>query len=138
MYAILYNTATGAFLALTDNHVDPLPTGYSAKSIGAIKPDLDAYAWDPSTLGLVPRTPQRLISKVVFIQRFTNAERIAFFSFYLDSTKGEAQRKNVFALEQYLVYLDVINLDDASIVSGMQYLETVGILAAGRAAQILS
>jgi hypothetical protein len=74
----------------------------------------------------------------VFIQRFTNAERILFFSYYLDSTKSEAQRKNVFAFEQYLVYLDIINLDDASIVAGTQYLETVAVLAAGRAAQILS
>ncbi len=138
MYSILYTTATGAFVALTDHRVDPLPAGLSAKSVGTMKPDLDAYQWDPATLGLVPRTPQRLISKYLFIQRFTDAERRDLFGFSLDSTKTEAQRKRVAAFVWYLDFLDVINLDDASLVAGMQYLETVAVLAAGRAAQILS
>lgn len=137
-WKILYATTGGAFLALTDNHLDPLPAGYSAKSVGTVKPDLDAYQWDPSTLGLVPRTPQRLISKYVFIQRFTDAERRVLFGFSLDSTKTEAQRKLVTAFVWYLTFLDSINLDDASIVAGVQYLETIGVLTAGRAAQILS
>ena len=137
-YAIIYNSGTGAFFALTDRHVDPLPVGYAAKSMGTEKPDLDAYAWDAATLGLVPCTPQRLVSKYVFIQRFTDAERRSLFSFSLDSTKTETQRKNVFAFERYLDFLDIINLDDTSIVAGMTYLETVAILAPGRAAQILS
>jgi hypothetical protein len=136
-WKILYTTTNGAFMALTDNAVDPLPATLAAKSYGS-KPDLDAYTWDPSTLGLVPRTPQRLISKYVFIQRFTDAERRVLFGFSLDSTKTETQRKNVFAFERYLDFLDMISLDDTSITAGMAYLETVAILAAGRAAQILS
>lgn len=136
-WTILYATTTGSFIALTDNCVDPLPAGIGAKTVGLDKPDLCLYTWDPATLSLVQRVPARIIYKYLFIQRFTNTERIAFFSFYLDSTKTEVQRKNVFAFEQYLVYLDTINLDDESIVQGTNYLETVGILAAGRAAQIL-
>ena len=137
-WKIIYTTATGAFFALTDNAIDPLPAGYAAKSIGNAKPDLDAYQWDASTLGLVPRTPARLVSKYVFIQRFTDAERRLLFGFSLDSTKTEAQRRLVHAFVQYLTFLDTINLDDTSISTSMQYLETAGVLAAGRAAQILS
>ncbi len=137
-WKIIYNTANGSFFALTDNHTDPLPAGYAAKSVGEEKPDLDRYQWDPSTLGLVPRTPARLISKYLFIQRFTDAERRVLFGFSLDSTRTEAQRKLVAAFVWYLTFLDTINLDDASIVAGVQYLETVAVLAAGRAGQILS
>lgn len=138
MYSILYQTSSGAFVALTDRTVDPLPTGLSARSVGTDKPDLDQYQWDPASLGLVPRTPQRLVSKYVFIQRFTDAERRVLFGFSLDSTKSEAQRKLVAAFVWYLTFLDTINLDDGSIVAGVNYLETATVLAAGRAAQILS
>lgn len=139
MYSILYNTATGAFLALTDRAVDPLPAGYAAKSVGTDKPDLDKYQWDPASLGLVPRTPQRIVSKLVFITRFTDTERRDLFGFSLYATaKTEAQRMRVAAFVWYLTFLDMVNLDDTSITAGMSYLETVAVLAPGRAAQILS
>ena len=138
IWKIIYATTGGAFLALTDNHIDPLPDGYAAKSVGTVKPDLDAYQWDPATLGLVPRTPQRIVSKLVFITRFTDAERRDLFGFSLNSTKTEIQRMRVAAFVWYLTFLDGINLDDASIVAGVNYLEAVAVLAAGRAAQILS
>ena len=99
---------------------------------------MDNFQWDPSTRALVPRTPQRFLPKWFFIQRFTDSERKAFFGFPLDSTKTEAQRKIISALMWYLLYLDTINLDDTSLVAGVQYLETIGVLATGRAAQILS
>lgn len=35
-------------------------------------------------------------------------------------------------------FLDSINLDDASIIAGVNYLETAAVLASGRAAQIIS
>lgn len=138
MYWVLYATSSGAFVALTDNAVDPLPAGLAAKSFG-VKPDLDAYAWDPATLGLVPRTPQRIVSKLVFITRFTDTERRDLFGFSLYATaKTEAQRMRVAAFVWYLTFLDMVNLDDTSITAGMNYLETVAVLAPGRAAQILS
>ncbi len=137
-WRILYSIANGTFVALTDNMVDPPPSGYATKSVGNERPDLDKYQWDPSTLGLVPRAPSRLISKYFFIQRFTDTERRELFGFSLNSTKTEAQRMRVAAFVWYLTFLDTINLDDTSIVTGMNYLETVAVLAAGRAAQILS
>ena len=136
-WTILYNTANNGFVALTDAYSDPPPSGIAAKTVGAEKPDLDLYTWDPSSLTLVPRVPARIVFKYVFILRFTDSERRAFFSFPMDSSKTETQRKNVSAFMWYLLYLDMINLDDQSIVDGVNYLETVGILAAGRAAQIL-
>lgn len=138
MYSIIYQTGNGVFVALSENHIDPLPSGLSAKSVGELQPDMSAYQWDPSTFGLVPRTPQRIVSKLTFIQRFTDAERRALFGFSLDSSKTETQRKLVFAFERYLDFLDMINLDDTSVASGMLYLETVGVLTSGRSGQILS
>lgn len=74
----------------------------------------------------------------MFITRFTDAERRLLFGFSLDSTKTETQRKLVHAFVTYLTFLDSIHLDDGSIVAGVNYLETAGVLLAGRAAQILS
>lgn len=138
MYFILYTASNGAFLALATSVSDPLPAGISAKSVGTDKPDLDKYQWDPATLGLVPRTPARMISKYIFIQRFTDIERRDLFGFSLNTTKTEAQRMRVAAFVWYLTFLDAVNLDDTSLTSGMSYLETVAVLAPGRAAQILS
>lgn len=138
MYFILYSVANGAFLALATSAVDPLPAGFAAKSIGTDKPDLDKYQWDPATLGLVSRSPQRIVSKLVFITRFTDAERRDLFGFSLNSSKTEVQRMRVAAFVWYLTFLDMVNLDDTSLAAGMQYLETAAVLAVGRAAQILS
>jgi len=137
-WKVIYQVAGGAFVALTDNVVDPLPAGFAARAVGSAKPDLAAYQWDPSTLGLVPRAPARLVSKYYFIQMFTDTERRALFGFSLDTTKTEAQRMRVAGFVWYLTFLDTVNLDDPSVSSGVAYLETVGILAANRAAQVLS
>lgn len=134
----IFETATGKLVAITQEYREPLLAGLSSVSIGLEAPDMDTYQWDQSSHALVPRTPQRLLPKWYFIQRFTDTERRAFFGFPLDSTKIEAQRKIVSALMWYLLYLDTINLDDTSLAAGIEYLETVGILATGRAAQILS
>lgn len=137
-WKIIHNTTTGDFLALTDHAVDPLPAGYAARSVGVEKPDMDKYQWDAATRGLVPRTPMRFVSKYVFIQRFTDAERRDLFGFSLNTTKTEAQRMRVAAFVWYLTFLDTVNLDDTSVTAGVNYLETVAVIAAGRSAQILS
>lgn len=137
MYSILYVISTGDYVALTDRFTDPVPAGMAVKSIGD-KPDMDAYQWDPATRGLVPRTPQRIVSKIVFIGRFSAIERRELFGFSLYAIKPEAQRMRVAAFVWYLTFLDMVNLDDPSLAADMLYLETVAVLGAGRTAQILS
>ncbi|MEW6332086.1 MAG: hypothetical protein AB1560_11570 [Pseudomonadota bacterium] len=137
-YYAIYQTTSGALVAIASQVTEPLPAGLAAKFIGAEAPDTDAYQWDPSTLGLVSRAPPRLLAKHLFIARFTDQEQRELFGFSLDTTKTELQRKRVAAFIWLLTFLDVINLDAGNVMAGVNYLETAGILAAGRAAQILS
>lgn len=133
----LYNTQTGELIACGTTIADPPPAGTATRTLGA-EPDFQNYQWDQVTRGMVPRTPQRIINRVLLIERLTDQEQRDFLGFVQDSTKTEAQRKRVQAFYGLLLLLDTINLDAGNIVSGVQYLETVGVLSVGRAAQILS
>lgn len=137
-YYAIYQTSNGALVAIATEVSSALPSGLSFRFLGAEAPDLDKYQWDASTLGLVPRAPARLLAKHLFIARFSDNEQREFFGFQLDSTRSDTQRKRVAAFIWLLTFLDIINLDAGNVQAGVNYLETVGILSAGRAAQILS
>lgn len=83
----------------------------------------------------VTPTPARDISGVSYLRRFTQAERIAIRS----AASGSA------VLDDYLKLLDitiaqggVVNLDDPDTIAAVAMLESVGLLAPGRAAEVLS
>ena len=75
--------------------------------------------------------PQTRITAVAFKRRFTPTERIAI--------RAAAQ-----ANAQVYDYMDLLNsglavhVTDADVIAGLQALEAAGVIAAGRAAQILS
>lgn len=138
-YWAIYDKASGALIAIALGYSpDTLPASAAVKSLGQGEPDLARYQWDPSRLALVPRSPERVIARPVFIGRFTADEQRDFFGFVYDAAATAAQRKRVAAFERLLVLLDAVNLDDANVVAGVQYLESLGVLQAGRAAVILS
>ena len=77
----------------------------------------------------------REVSGVSYMRRFTQAERIAI--------RAAASQSAV--LDDYLKLLDatiqqggIVNLDDIDTVAAVQMLEQVGLIAAGRAAEILA
>ena len=104
------NSAEDAVLALTD--------------LAAVQ----AYRWQPDAVAVaVPR----LLTHEQFIQRFTEAEWQAM---------TEAARANA-AMDAWMLRFSmatVINLDDLSTKAGVQALELAGLLAMGRAAQVLA
>lgn len=136
-YWAIYNTANGALVAIA-THLGALPTGQAARSLGESAPDLDRWQWDASTLALVPRQPARIIPTWMLIDRLSDQEQRDFLGFQYKSAKPEAQREVVSAFKEFLQMRDMVNLDATNIVAGIQYLETVGVLQAGRAAVILS
>ena len=73
-------------------------------------------------------TPQPPLTQLAFLRRFTAAERIAI-------------RASVDLVVQDFLHLlglaQEIRLDDADTVAGVNYLETLGLLADGRAAVVL-
>lgn len=80
-----------------------------------------------------PVSPQPVasLSRLEFLRRFTPAERKAIFQ----------ARKNSFDLDDFMYLLelaDSVRLDNADVTAGLALLEAGGLLATGRAAEILA
>lgn len=78
---------------------------------------------------------ERNISGVQYLRRFTQAERIAIRAAASQSAE----------LDDYLKLLDatiaqggIVNLDDEDLITAAQMLELVGLIAPGRAAEVLA
>lgn len=136
MYFVLYNTITGDLVSQGTVVANPVPVGLTAQDI--INPPADNTVWNTTSRSFVVRPSPRIIPKSDFIQRFTIAERKEMFGFSHGTTYTAAQQKNLAALMRYMDFLDRIDLDDAAIQQGVPYLETIGVIAVGRAAQVLA
>ncbi len=92
-------------------------------------PDLTKMAYNPATLGFYPKG--RLLTKLEYLRRFTGQERVMI--------RQAAKTEPV--LEDYLALLELadnIPLDDPDTVAAVGMLEMVGLIASGRAAEILA
>lgn len=137
---VVYEMGSGKLVALSQTISAVLPSGLNSKTIGTSEPDLSLVQWDPASLSFVPFVSQRVIAKGIFIQRLTLSERAPLFGYERNTAPAftDPQKRNLEIFLRYITYLDTINLDDGAIQTGVNFLETVGIIAAGRAAQILS
>lgn len=103
-----------------------------AWSLTDIEPELGAPLVEPS----------RIITVLAFRQRFTMAEKAAIEMASLDNPLASADdRQQAAALRAYLGDLAVatfVDLARADTIAGVQQLEAFGVLAAGRAEDILS
>ncbi len=106
---------------------------------------MDGVAWvgDPQRAYTVRGGPVqgRDITRTAFRQRFTQAEKVGIELAALDDPAAPmAQRALAAAVRSSQADVQAstfINLDDPATRSGVQQLEAAGLLAAGRAAQIL-
>lgn len=136
MYYVIYNSSTGALVSQGTVLTSPLPAGLTSQDI--VSPPADNTVWDTVSRSFVTKPSPRIIPKHEFIQRFSIAERRELFGFMHGNTYTAAQQKILASILRYLDFLDRIDLDDVAIQQGVNYLETAGVLAAGRAAQVLS
>lgn len=86
-----------------------------------------AFTWAPDA---VPVTAPRLLTHEQFIRRFTNAEWEGMTAAARASTAMDAWMRR-------FTLATVVSLDDPATAAGVQALELAGILAAGRADEIL-
>lgn len=90
------------------------------------------WTYDGSTFAPpAPVVLPKIISKVQYLKRFTQAERIAI---------REAAKTSA-VVNDYVQLLDAasdVDLADPDTVAGVQQLESAGLLAAGRAAEVLA
>ena len=75
--------------------------------------------------------PERSVTKLEYLRRFTGQERV---------TIRQAAKENP-VLEDYLAMLEIaqeINLDDPDTIAAVNMLESVGLIATGRATEVLA
>lgn len=99
------------------------------------------WAWPEATAGLEVAAEYRRITKLAFRNRFTKAEKAGIeFAALDDPTAPIAQRQQAAALRADLKDQEqatFIDLDDEDTRTGVITLEAVGLIAAGRAVEIL-
>ena len=81
---------------------------------------------------------ERILTKYQFRKLFTFTERVSIDNF---ATNPAITAQNKAVLSTIMKDLDVageVQLDNPDVAQGVQFLETVGLLGTGRAAQILS
>lgn len=133
----VYETATGRLVSTASAEnllANPLPAGLASKEVS--DPPAGAI-WNTTTLVFDPAPARTRLGKLEFIQRFTLAERRQIFTATLPASPTQTQR-DAWAFLRYLDFLDVIDLTDSAVIGGVNALQSVGLLAAGRPAEILA
>jgi len=105
-------------LADLDQALDPTPEQFVGKGYLPIEP-------------APPPPPSVILSSYEFLLLFTSAERIAIL------TAGQASMAIADWLNM-LNHVPAVHLDDANTIAGVEALQTAGLIAGGRAAQILA
>jgi len=84
-----------------------------------------------------PKQQRRHVTRLAFRNRFTAAEKVAIELAALDSEETRVQAATIRAYMKDVDAATFIDLDRADTRAGVQLLEAVGLLAAGRAAEVL-
>jgi len=131
----------GIAVAVTDSHA-PMQ-GANIVQLPKYNPAILGMRWTGTHWADVPPEPepvQRRITPLAFRRRFTAAERAAIEWAAVDradATSGErqqaAQLRSTLKDQELASFID---LDDPDVAAGVQLLETVGLIADGRALQI--
>lgn len=89
--------------------------------------------WDvpEQPMQVAPPQTKRVLTKLAYMNRFTDAELVGIYSTAKSSVEVEVW------LEKFRVS-EEINLDDPDTSNGLYALETVGLIAPGRANEILA
>jgi hypothetical protein len=117
------------------NAIDKPPEVFGGRWIEATPEVEPGWRWD-GTQWSEPTTAVRSLSPLQFLRRFTATEREALED--ITATGTAAQRKKLNAFRFYIQTGGYVELDDDYIIASVTAMETVGVLAAGRAAQILA
>jgi hypothetical protein len=129
MWHAIYDIATGALVSVGTVIAAPLPDGLAALDVGDTMPDGD---WNPATLSFVARSAlPETWTKYEFKQRMTAAERVA--------VRAAAASNAVVA--DFMDLLDssgVVIRANPNVLAGLNYLESIAVLGAGRASEIIN
>lgn len=131
MIYALCNAITGDLLQISEQPIPIVGVPSYVKMLSMEMPDLTKVEWDNANLNFKPRPAARNITKLTYLRKFNQEERIAIRS------AAEVSPQ----LQDYMAMLELseeINLDDPDTIAAVNMLEMAGLIAAGRAAEILS
>ena len=131
MIYVLCNVESGDLLRISEEVIEAPGAPLQVRALNRAMPDLTKEEWVPNLLEFQQKPGLRTITKLQYLRRFTNAERIAIRT----ATKAEP------VLEDYMALLELaeeINLDDPDTGGALAMLEASGLIAVGRAAEILA
>ena len=131
MIYVTVNVETGELLNISDEPVEVSGAPLMVRPLNRGRPDFSKEAWARNLLAFVPLPEARVLTRRAYLGLFTQEERVAV----------RVAAKNFPALEDYLELLSIaeyVDLDDPDVEAGLTALETAGLIAPGRAAEILA
>lgn len=129
-YYITYNPAlNNALVGVTETEPNSIPEGMAIKGHPGDFPDMSKMAYNPAVLDFYTK-PDTALTKLKFIKRFTAME-------YATIKGAAANNATLDYYWQMLMLAEEVRLDDPDTMAGVTMLEQVGLLAPGRAAEIL-
>jgi hypothetical protein len=135
-YYIAYNRNLGNVLVgVSGQEIHPTD-GVTVEIRDGNMPDMSRWAWNTAILDFYEK-PRRRLSKLELMNRFTDTELANIYSAAKSSVMVEVwlEKLNAASPESDGTSVD---LDDPRTVAGIQSLEAGGLIAAGRAAEILA
>lgn len=130
MIYVTYATADGSLVEISATVPAPNPS-HCTRAIDA--GSVDVSAWNTQTLRFDDenKANSAILSKLEYLRRFTSEERVTI----------RQAAKVTPVLEDYLAMLelaDEINTGDADTIAAVNMLEQAGLIAPGRAAEVLA
>ena len=130
MIYVTYATLDGSLVDISSTIPAPNPD-HCTRAIDA--DSVDVSAWNSQTLRFdgENKTNSAILSKLEYLRRFTSEERVTI----------RQAAKVTPVLEDYLAMLelaDEINTGDADTIAAVNMLEQAGLIAPGRAAEVLA
>lgn len=130
MYYVLADHVTGELIQVSPDFIVQ-GEGQIVKCRQGDIPDLALFEWHNGSLAFLPKNMSRTLTKLAFMRRFQQQELATVYT--LVNTELQVQIwMDMFRLAEE------INLDDPLISEGIHSFEAMGVLAAGRAAEILA
>lgn len=131
MIYVACNVQTGDLLQISTETISVSGHPLMVKTFDMPIPDMTKFDWIPNSLSFAPKSTSRKLTKLQYLRRFTQQERIN-----IRNAAGSSPE-----LYDYLAMLELaeeIDLDDPDTVGAVNMLEMIGLIGAGRADEVLA
>ena len=131
MIYVTVNIETGELLHIADEPVEVSGAPLMVRPMDRGRPDFSKEEWVRNLLNFAPLPEARVLTRRAYLGLFTQQERIN-----IRNAAGSSPE-----LYDYLAMLELaeeIDLDDPDTVGAVNMLEMVGLIAAGRADEVLA